>query len=120
MDFTNNTTGIDHYAPQLIQMATTNATQDDMLIWLYQKGVQVSLRTLRRRLTDWDVKKREFSCVKDDAAIDQLIKEVNHLFHTQPTYSDAQIACRISEDHGLHSTSSQIKQIRLQHGWLRR
>src|SRR5271155_4130630 len=116
----NTITAIDHYAPQLIEMATTNATQDDMLIWLYQKGVQVSLRTLQRRLADWDVKRGGFSHVKDDAAIDQLIKEVNHLFHSQPTYSDAQIACRIADDHGLHSTSHQIKQIRLQHGWLRR
>ena len=120
MDFINTTTTIDYYAPQLIQMATMNATQDDMLSWLYQNGVQVSLRTLQRRLADWDVKNREFSRVKDDAAIDQLTKEVDHLFHTQPTYSDAQIACRIAEDHGLHSTSSQIKQIRLQHSWLRR
>jgi hypothetical protein len=53
MDFINTTTTIDYYAPQLIQMATMNATQDDMLSWLYQNGVQVSLRTLQRRLADW-------------------------------------------------------------------
>ena len=76
MDFINTTTTIDYYAPQLIQMATMNATQDDMLSWLYQNGVQVSLRTLQRRLADWDVKNREFSRVKDDAAIDKLLEHL--------------------------------------------
>jgi hypothetical protein len=52
MDFINTATVIDHCAPQLIQMAKRNGTQNDMLIWLYQKGVQFSLRTLQRRLAD--------------------------------------------------------------------
>jgi hypothetical protein len=45
---------------------------------------------------------------------------IDHLFHTQPTYSDGLISRRLKEDYNLQATARHIKTIRLRNGWLRR
>jgi hypothetical protein len=45
---------------------------------------------------------------------------VGHLFHHHPTYSDLDIAQRITEDYDIELSARQMKRIRLQNGWLRR
>jgi hypothetical protein len=96
MNFTDTPAAIDQYEEQLIQMATTT-TYEDMLAWLHHEGVEVSRRTLARRLVLWNAQKQ----VINEAAIEQLTRAVNHLFYTQPTYTDTQIVKRLQEDHDI-------------------
>ena len=52
-----------------------------------------------------------------------LTSVVGHLFHHNPTYSDLDIARRITEDYNLEHftlTARFVKRIRLEQGWLRR
>ena len=119
MNFTDTPApaAIDQYEEQLIQMATTT-TYEDMLTWLHQEGVEVSRRTLARRLVLWNAQKLQISTVnvRNEAAIEQLTQAVDHLFHTQPTYTDTQIAKRLQEDHDIQTTTHQVKEIRLNQG----
>ena len=52
-----------------------------------------------------------------------LTSVVGHLFHHNPTYSDLDIARRITEDYNLEHftlTARFVKRIRLEQRWLRR
>jgi hypothetical protein len=52
-----------------------------------------------------------------------LTSAVGHLFYHNPTYSDLDIARRITEDHNIEHvtlTARFVKRIRLEQGWLRR
>jgi len=52
-----------------------------------------------------------------------LTSAVGHLFHHNPTYSDLDIARRITEDYSIEHltvTARLVKRIRLEQGWLRR
>ena len=52
-----------------------------------------------------------------------LTSAVGHLFCHNPTYSDLDIARRITEDYGIEHltlTPRLVKRIRLEQGWLRR
>jgi hypothetical protein len=49
-----------------------------------------------------------------------LTSAVGHLFHHNPTYSDLDIARRITEDYNVELTARFVKRIRLEQGWLRR
>jgi hypothetical protein len=60
-----------------------------MLTWLHQEGVDISRRTLARRLVLWNAQKLQISTVqvRNEAAIEQLTQAVDHLFHTQQRHS---------------------------------
>jgi hypothetical protein len=49
-----------------------------------------------------------------------LTSAVGHLFSHNPTYSDLDIARRITEDYNIELTARSVKRIRLEQGWLRR
>ena len=49
-----------------------------------------------------------------------LISAVGHLFYHHLTYSDLDIARRITEDYSVELTARFVKRIRLEQGWLRR
>ncbi len=117
MDANNPT--IDDFEPEIREMAATS-TQQQLLQWLQQQGVIVSLRTLNRRLVQWQISRQTRVFATDETASDLLAQAVDFLFHHQPTYSDTEIAIRIREDHNLYTTARNIQQIRLQNGWLRR
>jgi hypothetical protein len=117
MDANNPT--IDDFEPEIREMAATS-TQQQLLQWLQQRGVVVSLRTLNRHLVQWEISRQTRVFATDETASELLAQAVDFLFHHQPTYSDTEIAIRIREDHNLYTTARNIQQIRLQNGWLRR
>jgi hypothetical protein len=92
---------IDDFEEQLIQMNIAGSTQEELLTWLNQRGVTVSRSTLARRLKLW----QEESSSRDS---EQLIDLIDHLFHTQPTYSDGLISQRLKEDYNLQATARHI------------
>src|SRR5271156_3372927 len=98
---------------ELIQMNITGSIQEELPTWLDKRGVTVSRSALARRLKLW----QEESPSSDS---EQLINLIDHLFHTQPTYSDGLISRRLKEDYNLQATARHIKTIRLRNGWLRR
>jgi hypothetical protein len=91
---------------ELIQINIAGSTQEELLTWLDKCGVTVSRSTLARHLKLW----QEESPFSDS---EQLINLINHLFHTQPTYSDGVISRRLKEDYNLQDTARHIKTIRL-------
>jgi len=95
------TAAIDDFEEELIQMNITGSTQEELLTWLDKHGVTVSRRTLVRRLKLW----QEESPSSDN---EQLINLIDHLFHTQPTYSDGLISQRLKEDYNLQATARYI------------
>ena len=103
---------IDDFEEQLIQMNIAGSTQEELLTWLNQRGVTVSRSTLARRLKLWQEESSRDS--------EQLINLIDHLFHTQPTYSDGLISQRLKEDYNIQATARHIKTIRLRNSWLRR
>jgi hypothetical protein len=104
---------IDDFEEQLIQMNITGSTQEELLTWLNKRGIIVSRSTLTRRLKLW----QEESSSRDSK---QLINLIDHLFHTQPTYSDNLTSLRLEEDYNLQTTARHIKTIRLRNSWPRR
>src|SRR5271154_6341218 len=110
-------TNIDDWELQIRELLAMQTTQGQILIWLSQQGVAVSERTLRRRLEAWQAS-RGTTVRSNDVRFEQLVEAVNHLFHHNPTYSDARIAQRLRGD-GLHTTGRQVKTIRLKQGWYR-
>jgi hypothetical protein len=103
---------IDDFEEQLIEMNIAGSTQEELLTWLNQRGVTVSRSTLARRLKLWQEESARDS--------ERLIDLIDHLFHTQPTYSDDLISRRLKEDYNLQATARHIKTIRLRNSWLRR
>ena len=89
---------IDDFEEDLIQMKIRGSKQEELLTWLNNREVIVSERTLRRCLKLW----QEESPSSDS---EQLINLINHLFHTQPTYSDDLISRRLKEDYNLQATA---------------
>jgi hypothetical protein len=113
MESQTTAAAIDDFEEELIQMNMTGSTQEELLTWLNTRGVTVSRRTLARRLKLW----QEESPSSDS---EQLINLIDHLFHTQPTYSDGLISRRLKEDYNLQVTARHVKTIRLRNSWLRR
>jgi hypothetical protein len=92
---------IDDFEEQLIQMNITGSTQEGLPTWLNKRDVTVSRSTLARRLKLW----QEESSSRDS---EQLINLIDHLFNTQPTYSDDLISRRLKEDYNLQATARHI------------
>jgi hypothetical protein len=113
MESQTTAAAIDDFEEELVQMNIAGSTQEELLTWLIRHGVIVSRSTLARRLKLW----QEESPSSDS---EQLINLINHLFHTQPTYSDDLISRRLKEDYNLQATARYIKTIRLRNSWLRR
>jgi hypothetical protein len=108
-----STAAIDDFEEELIQMNITGSTQEELLTWLDERGVTVSRSTLARRLKLW----QEESPSSDN---EQLTNLTDHLFHTQPIYSNCLISRRLKEDYKLQAIARHIKTIRLSNSWLRR
>ena len=100
-------TSIDDFRQQVCDLALTH-TQEAIHEWLQQQGVQTTIRTIRRRLHEWQAG-RYTKISANHPDYEQLIDHVNHLFHHQPTYSDSQIARRIEEEYSLYTTANQVK-----------
>ena len=75
---------------ELIQMNITGSTQEELLTWLDKRGVTVSRSTLACRLKLWQEE-------PPSSDSERLINLINHLFHTQPTYSDGLISQRLKK-----------------------
>jgi hypothetical protein len=105
---------IDHSAADLLEMATNNRTQPEMLSWLFEQGVTVSRSTLTRQFTEWRGAGRERMNVQGQNPED-LAQAIQYFFHHHPTYSDLQMAIRIQEEYRLQATANQVQVIQLQH-----
>ena len=96
MDPTNAPLTVDDFKEYLVEMTSNQSTREEMLAWLSQKGIEISLRTLNRRLAAWQANRRTWADAEQDCTNkDQLAEIVDHLFHHHHTFSDHQIAKRI-------------------------
>jgi hypothetical protein len=94
-------------------MKRAGHTHNEILSWLQEMGIRVSLSTLSRRLRDWGLRRRTKVTVSDE-----LAERVNFLFH-HTLLSDSQIASKIADEDGLETTENQVQEIRLLFGWER-
>ena len=112
---------IDDFQLQLSNLKKDGHTHNELLLWLQEKGIHISDRTLKRRLQIWGVPSRcrptEVDLNSGDRA-DELAERVNYLFH-HTLLSDSQIAIKIAEEDGLQSSANQVQEIRLLFGWYR-
>jgi hypothetical protein len=60
MDLTN-APAVDDFEEHLVEMTSTQSTREDMLDWLSQKGIEISIRTLNRRLPAWQANQRTWT-----------------------------------------------------------
>lgn len=96
-----------------LQLAAGN-TQSQVREWLSSRGISVSKNTLQRRIIAWDVGRQTKTSVDDP----ELLLAINIMFHA--TQHDDETITRDITSQGIHSTSNQVKEIRLAHGWRRR
>jgi len=85
MDLTNAPFAVDDFEEHLVEMTSNQSTREEMLAWLSQKGVEISLRTLNRRLAAWQTNRRTWTYTKLDK--DQLTEIVDRLFQCTRTVS---------------------------------
>jgi hypothetical protein len=86
---------------------------NEILSWLQEMDIRVSLSTLNRQLHDWGFRRRTKVTVSDE-----LAERVNFLFH-HTLLSDSQIASKITDKDGLEISDNQVQEIRLLFGWNR-
>jgi hypothetical protein len=89
-------------------------TDDEILAWLQQRGFQLSRRTLTRRLADWGPEFRRQTTQETTEELRDRISELHHY----TLLDDSEIATQLGERFGLHPTKNQVRDIRLQNGWL--
>jgi arginine repressor len=79
-------TSIDDFKQQICDLIPTH-TREAIRDWLQLQGVQTSISTISRRLTEWQAARyTQITVNHPDYA--QLTEHINYLFHHQPTYSD--------------------------------
>lgn len=83
-------------------------TWDHILQILYQEGVQISLRSLKRRLQNWGATKQPDLTVKGDA-YSTLVEAVGQLYCHHPYYRDDQIAPHIHQTTSIQTSTLQVK-----------
>src|SRR5207248_8730995 len=104
----------DQIKHHLLVKKEQHATHSEVIFWLRNHGVNVSERTLARRLKDWGFQQNSTA----PASI-ELISRIHHLFH-RTLWPDSKIASKLSEEFGLKVTENQVQEIRLKKRWLRR
>jgi hypothetical protein len=107
---------IDDFQQQILERKEQGWTHETVLFWLRNHmGCQTSIRTLNRRLQDWNFRRNTAMAVTP-----AIVEEVRQLYFHHYQLSDAQIACQIRDEEGNSPTTNQVIEIRHQHGFTRR
>ena len=96
---------IDQYHYQITALQHHGFTQYQLLEWLRAEGVDISERTLRRRLAQWAIRK----CTT--ASDDVVIPHVFALSH-YTSLTDSDIATQIYLKHRIQTTENQVRKLR--------
>jgi hypothetical protein len=105
---------IDEFKHHILVQKEQHATHSEVNLWLRNHGINVSERTLARRLKDWGFQQNATT-----QASSELISRIDHLFH-RTMWSDSKIASQLSEEFSEKVTENQVQEIRLKKRWLRR
>jgi hypothetical protein len=89
-------------------------SNNEVITTLTRRGFQTSIRSLRRRLTSWNIRRERLAGEVSDA----LAEAVNYLFH-HTLLNNAEITTRIINDYGLQTSPRQVRFIRLLFSWRR-
>jgi hypothetical protein len=74
-------------------------SDDEVVAALTRRGFQTSTRSLRRRLTSWNIRRKRLA----GEVSDTLTEVVNYLFH-HTLLNNAEIATRIINDYSLQTS----------------
>jgi hypothetical protein len=89
-------------------------SDDEVVAALARRGFQTSIRSLRRRLASWNIRRKRLA----GEVSDTLAEAVNYLFH-HTLLNDAEIATRIVNDYSLQTSHRQVRSIRSLFSWRR-
>src|SRR5438552_1137917 len=82
------------YQLEITEIKRAGHTHNEILSWLQEMGIRVSLSTLGRQLRDWGLRRRTKVTITDE-----LAERVNFLFHHTLLF-DSQIASKITNEDG--------------------
>jgi hypothetical protein len=105
---------LDRFRDEIERRITDRQTQDQILSWLATQGVNVSKNTLSSLYVAWGVS-RHTRTVASEA---DLVSAIYAAYHST-NHSDQIIADNVTAQ-GIPTTTNQVKEIRLAHGWRRR
>ena len=105
---------LDAFRDEIERRIASKHTHLQIRSWLAGEGLTISKGTLQSRCVAWEATRRTRTAGTNTT----LIEAVETAFHTTD-HNDQTIADNITAT-GLSTTRSQIKEIRLSHGWRRR
>jgi len=105
---------LDEFRDEIERQIANRHTQPQILKWLAGQGIIVSRNTLSTQCNSWEASRRTKTASSDPA----LVSAIDTAFHTTD-HNDQMIADNITAS-GVTTTHTQVKKIRLAHGWRRR
>jgi hypothetical protein len=105
---------LDEFRAEIELRVTNGQTQKEICSYLATEGLRVSRNTLSARCVAWEAIRYSKTSVSEPA----LVSAVETAFHTTH-HNDETIARNITTQ-GIPTTQSQVKKVRLAHGWRRR
>jgi|SRR6266516_4645582 len=105
---------LDEFRAEIELRVARGQTQKEICGYLATEGLRVSRNTLSTRCVAWEAIRHSNTSVSEPA----LVSAVETAFHTTH-HNDETIARNITAQ-GVSTTQSQVKKVRLAHGWRRR
>jgi hypothetical protein len=110
---------LDAYRAEIQDLVAQRYTQPQILVHLADRhGVKPSLKTLKRRLRDWAVISLRRQKKPDDRS-QVMLDRIEELIYRRGLYKNQDIVEALSAV-GIHSSCSQVRNIRYQQDWLLR
>src|SRR3954454_24473928 len=103
----------DEFREEIHRRIIRNETYQTILTWLTQQGLDISMRTFKRRVLAWGINPRVSTSTENP----DLVEIVDDAHHSTFLGDEAIASAAISQ--GVATTARQVKRVRLAHGWRR-
>ena len=111
------TINLEPFKDQIIHLIANGVSHDRIVVWLAAQDILIGKRTFERRVHEWGARSTQTESRRnaDPEQIQQYIYDLFSTYHLK----DDQIAETIHSQYGIYTTSTQVKDIRLQNNWSR-
>ena len=103
------TVNLDEFRDEIHRRIIRNESYPTILTWLSQQGLDISMRTFKRRVVAWGINPRVSTSTEDP----DLLEIVNDTYHSTFLSDEAIAGAAISQ--GVATTARQVKRVRLAH-----
>jgi len=104
---------LDEFREEIHRRIIRNETYQTILTWLTQQGLDISMRTFKRRVLAWGINPRVSTSTEDP----DLVEIVDDTYHS--TFLGDEAIANAATSQGVATTARQVKRVRLEHGWRR-